>query len=76
MLSAGHKAIAIPSATLLTRKDKELLKSLDSLSPDPSRPLPQPLPRREGLNHKNNTDIKASPFGGGMEEATLSPSGE
>ena len=33
MLSAGHKAIAIPSATLLTRKDKELLKSL---SPDPS----------------------------------------
>ena len=30
MLSAGHKAIAIPSATLLSRKDKELLKSLDS----------------------------------------------
>ena len=28
MLSAGHKAIAIPSATLLTRKDIELLKSL------------------------------------------------
>ena len=33
MLSSGRKAIAIPSATLLTRKDKELLKSL---SPDPS----------------------------------------
>ena len=43
MLSAGHKAIAIPSATLLTRKDKELLKSL---SPDPS-----PVGRGGG-NHK------------------------
>ena len=32
LLSAGHKAIAIPSATLLTQKDKELLKSL---SPSP-----------------------------------------
>ena len=30
MLSAGHKAIAIPPATLLTKKDKELLSSLDS----------------------------------------------
>ena len=30
LLSAGHKAIAIPSATLLTRKDKELLSSLAS----------------------------------------------
>ena len=29
MLSAGHKAIAIPSATLLSRKDKELLESLN-----------------------------------------------
>ena len=28
MLSAGHKAIAIPSATLLTREDVELLKHL------------------------------------------------
>ncbi len=28
MLSAGHKAIAIPSATLLNKKDKELLESL------------------------------------------------
>ena len=27
LLSAGHKAIAIPSATLLTRKDKELLET-------------------------------------------------
>ena len=30
MLSAGHKAIAIPSATLLTKADKELLKQLHS----------------------------------------------
>ncbi|MCQ2384569.1 MAG: CHC2 zinc finger domain-containing protein [Paludibacteraceae bacterium] len=30
MLSAGHKAIAIPSATLLSPKDKELLLSLSS----------------------------------------------
>jgi hypothetical protein len=30
MLSAGHKAIAIPSATLLTKADIELLKSIPS----------------------------------------------
>ena len=30
MLSAGHKAIAIPSATLLSRKDEELLSTLPS----------------------------------------------
>ena len=30
MLSAGHKAIAIPSATLLKRKDAELLSSVNS----------------------------------------------
>ncbi len=30
MLSAGQKAIAIPSATLLTRKDKDLLSALRS----------------------------------------------
>ena len=79
MLSAGHKAIAIPSATLLTRKDKELLRSLDSLSkplpkplkasPQPLKASPQPLPSREGLNHNNNTDSSASPTGGGVEGA-------
>ena len=37
MLSAGHTAIAIPSATLLSRNDVELLKSLDS-SPFRGRP--------------------------------------
>ncbi len=30
MLSSGHKAIAIPSATLLSARDKELLSSLSS----------------------------------------------
>ena len=30
MLSAGHKAIAIPSATLLSKKDKEILSTLHS----------------------------------------------
>ena len=30
MLSVGHKAIAIPSATLLNRKDSELLRALTS----------------------------------------------
>ena len=30
LLSAGHKAIAIPSATLLTKKDKTLLSSLEA----------------------------------------------
>ena len=30
LLSSGHKAIAIPSATLLTKKDAELLSELSS----------------------------------------------
>jgi DNA primase len=33
LLSAGHKAIAIPSATLLTRKDAELLSTLSAERP-------------------------------------------
>ncbi len=37
LLSAGHKAIAIPSATLLSQKDKGLLQTLDS-SPNGGRP--------------------------------------
>jgi len=32
MLSAGHKAIAIPSATLLSKKDVELLSALNATS--------------------------------------------
>ena len=37
LLSAGHKAIAIPSATLLSKNDIELLSSLNS-SPKQGRP--------------------------------------
>ena len=43
MLSAGHKAIAIPSATLLSQNDKELLSTLnDTLSTNmyPDRDAP------------------------------------
>ena len=36
MLSAGHKAIAIPSATLLTKKDKVMLKNLEHFGDSPS----------------------------------------
>ena len=36
MLSAGHKAIAIPSATLLSKKDKDLLRHLEHLGDSPS----------------------------------------
>lgn len=36
MLSAGHKAIAIPSATLLTPKDKEILATIGAPSPHPA----------------------------------------
>ena len=47
-----------------------------SLSPDPSKPLPPPLSRREGsLNHNSDTDIKASPTGGGVVGASASPTG-
>ena len=39
MLSAGHKAIAIPSATLLTKKDVEILESLTfHMYPDRDEP--------------------------------------
>ena len=37
MLSAGHKAIAIPSATLLSNKDKELLRSISQAPTKPPR---------------------------------------
>ena len=47
-----------------------------SLSPDPSKPLPPPLSRREGsLNHNSYSDIKASPTGGGLVGASASPMG-
>ena len=40
LLSAGHKAIAIPSATLLKRKDAELLSSLHSQLATPFHMFP------------------------------------
>lgn len=40
MLSAGHKAIAIPSATLLKRKDAELLSTLNCQLSTPFRMYP------------------------------------
>ena len=47
-----------------------------SLTSDPSKPLPPPLSRREGsLNHNSDTDIKASPTGGGVVGASASPAG-
>ena len=47
-----------------------------SLTSDPSKPLPPPLSRREGsLNHNSDTDIKASPTGGGVVGASASPLG-
>ena len=61
MLSAGHKAIAIPSATLLKKKDVELLQKLNtqaSLEASPSGG------RLEGWG-----GIKASPSGGRLEGA-------
>ena len=45
MLSAGHKAIAIPSATLLSKKDKEILSTLHS-------PLGSAASPREELSTK------------------------
>ena len=55
MLSAGHKAIAIPSATLLKRRDIELLRSLTERPDQPDHP---PSNSPEGENQK------ASPRGG------------
>ena len=56
MLSAGHKAIAIPSATLLKRRDVELLRSLTS--PPSGSPEVPPSSSPEG------ECLKASPRGG------------
>ena len=67
MLSAGHKAIAIPSATLLKRRDVELLRSLTGLSfhmyPDRDEPgerlfmqLKEVLPALE--HHQLSPDCK------------------
>ena len=47
LLSAGHKAIAIPSATLLTQKNKELLRSLSSPRGEVGRGLLHMYPDRD-----------------------------
>ena len=47
LLSAGHKAIAIPSATLLTKKDKEQLLKLN--------PTPIPSPKERGVQNQQIT---------------------
>ena len=61
MLSAGHKAIAILSATLLKKKDVELLRSLT--------PNPSPVERGEKNTLGNGVTSEASPTGGGLEGA-------
>ena len=47
LLSAGHKAIAIPSATLLTQKNKDLLRSLPSPRGEVGRGLLHMYPDRD-----------------------------
>ena len=47
MLSAGHKAIAIPSATLLKPKDLEILQSLQTVD---GRPMTVVREERPALN--------------------------
>ncbi len=47
LLSAGHKAIAIPSATLLTQKNKDLLRSLSSPRGEVGRGLLHMYPDRD-----------------------------
>ena len=61
MLSAGHKAIAIPSATLLKKKDIELLQSLT--------PSPSPVERGDLNTPTTGVISEASPTGGGLEGA-------
>ena len=47
LLSAGHKAIAIPSATLLTQKNKDLLRNLSSPRGEVGRGLLHMYPDRD-----------------------------
>ena len=66
LLSAGHKAIAIPSATLLTKKDKEQLLKLN--------PTPIPSPKERGVQNQQITSTDSSPLpsggaGGGSQVA-------
>ena len=70
MLSAGHKAIAIPSATLLKKKDVEILQDLNAQSSLKATPSDERLEESGGKI--------ASPLGGRLEGwggVVASPSG-
>ena len=59
MLSAGHKAIAIPSATLLTRKDEKVLGALASELGTPFHIFPdQDAPGEQLYNRLVQASIK------------------
>ena len=64
LLSAGHKAIAIPSATLLTRKDKELLEtwSLKSAIKREESQTCLSSPEREQTRPEVNLETKFAMF--------------
>ena len=64
MLSAGHKAIAIPSATLLKRRDVELLRSLTGLPSDSPKVPPSSSPEVPPSGSPEGECLKASPRGG------------
>ena len=62
MLSAGHKAIAIPSATLLTKKDIEILSTLNApLSARPEGALLPSEATKRTLNSKLSTKFHMYP---------------
>ena len=58
LLSSGHKAIAIPSATLLTKKDKELLESLKTASKRVENQACLCSPEREQSRPEVNLDLE------------------
>jgi len=60
MLSSGHKAIAIPSATLLSQKDKELLKELSTspLGEDGKGPSYHMFPDRDAPGERLFLQLK------------------
>jgi len=70
MLSAGHKAIAIPSATLLSRKDKEQLSIINyqfsikfEMFPDNDTPGERLFPRQR---HAWRAVVPATPRGAAL----------
>ena len=78
MLSAGHKAIAIPSATLLTKKDVELFETLNgpsnaTLSPRECSMVNVPLGRRTLATSSALPLIRASAsLKNGTQECSIS----